>query len=128
MFIAWFTFFVTINYAVMGWLLASLFAAKSLADVQPRSERLLALITVVFALQNLLGFCGCFVVRSHLIERAMLIRQIEAALSSPDADGTQLPSFETTPVRVYVRTLNLMAVVLVLMLVAWCLLPILSRQ
>jgi hypothetical protein len=49
--IAWFTFFVTVNYAVMGWLLVSLFALRPLTDSHRHSGLVLPLITGLFALQ-----------------------------------------------------------------------------
>ena len=112
--VAWFTFFVTVNYAVMGWLLISLYAAKPVAGSLPHGTRLLPLIVILFALQNVLGICACWVIRSHLLASAALVHQLEASLGEPET-----PSFQTVPVDVYGGSLLLMTIALVLLLVAW---------
>jgi hypothetical protein len=112
--VAWFTFFVTVNYAVMGWLLSTVYAAKPVADSVPHSIWLLRLIVFLFALQNLLGICACRVIRSHLLASASLVHQLEASLAEPE-----LPSFLTVPVDVYGRSLGLMLIALVVLMSAW---------
>jgi hypothetical protein len=125
--VSWFTFFVTVNYAVMGWVLVSSFAAKPVLDVQSRSGRVIFLVSIVFAFQNILGILACIVVRSHLLERGALVQQLEALFPKAETEVQSTPCFQTVPMRLYSRSVSLMIIALIPLLFAWCLLPFLCR-
>jgi hypothetical protein len=125
--VAWFTFFVTANCAVMGWLLVSLAAAKSGVASHPFSGRVLPVIAVLFAFENILGICACLVVRSHLFHRASLAHDIEDSLSKPDTESHVFPKFQTVPVDLYSKALLLMMMSLIFILLVWCSLPFLCK-
>ena len=118
--IAWFTFFVTANCAVMGWLLVTLSAAKQTADSRHPIEHILPLIVALFALENILGICACLVVRGHFLRRAALAHKIEASLFIPDPEGSLVSDFQTVPVDLYSKALWLMTIALIFLLLAWC--------
>jgi Mn2+/Fe2+ NRAMP family transporter len=117
--IAWFTFFVTVNCAMMGWLLVTLTSAKQIADSHHSIEQVLPLIVVLFALENILGICACFVVRSHFLHRAALTHKIEATLVRTDSESSVVSDFQTVPVGLYSKALWLMTFSLIFLLLAW---------
>src|SRR5947209_5879515 len=59
--VTWFTFFVTVNYASMGWLATSKDGALTNASGP------IVLVAAVFVTQNILGIIICFVMKNYFV-------------------------------------------------------------
>jgi hypothetical protein len=119
LFVGWFTFFATVNYATMGWL------AKP-SGLVPVGTHLVWLISGLFISQNLLGIVACVFVRRYLLERDSEILRLEqqAASSSQDESGPPLSS--SVPLALYSTTIVLIAWALGVILLSWCAIPFIS--
>jgi hypothetical protein len=120
MFVGWFTFFATVNYATMGWL------AKPSGSTAT-STRLGWVVSLLFISQNLLGIVACFVVRRYLLERDAEAVDLERQSASNSQVEGQTPFSSSVPAALYSRTIGLMAWALGLILVSWCAIPVASR-
>ena len=115
--VGWFTFFVTINYATMGWL-------AGLAGKPKGNYPVIVLIACLFSAQNILGIIACLVMRSYFFRCNRRIREAQALLlrtKSIPEDYTDLGGQTCLPLRLYSTLIVLMIVALVPILVAWCL-------
>ena len=72
LFLAWFAFFATINYAALGWLASS---GGSTAKPPPSFVLALALNLII---QNLLGICAAVIVERALTDLASKASKLEA--------------------------------------------------
>ena len=110
--VQWFTFFITINYAVMGWLAAT------------KRPKFVVLIATLFVIQNLLGICAELVIFGWLQDAKACVDRYDRLRAFSAGD----PASDTCmPIRVYRRAVYLMIAALGTILVAWILFPILSR-
>ncbi len=118
LFVGWFTFFVTINYATLGWL-----AKASGAEVSLSTRWSIA---VLFFCQNALGITACLFVRAFLIARALEVDKIEQMHG--DISLGRLLEFDvgTVPRELYSRTIILMMLALISLLVWWAAFPFMS--
>ena len=117
--VGWFTFFVTINYATMGWLAG---AADKLKGNYPT----IVLIACLFFTQNILGIIACLVMRSYFFRCNARILEAQAFLlrtKSIPEDYADLGGQTCLPLRLYSTLIVLMIIALVPILLAWLLFP-----
>jgi hypothetical protein len=113
--VTWFTFFITVNYAAMGWL----------APNAHKIKNALYLIAAPFLVQNTLGVIVCLRIRSHFADTDNRIAKLQDQLMEFESPPTA-PSSETAmPLRFYSICLNLMIITLGTIMIAWCILPFL---
>lgn len=111
--VGWFTFFVTVNYASMGWF------AK--ADVSAASMKgLISLVRWMFIAQNILGIAVCIFVRRQVVLMRAQISSYEdfVELLKP-ADGPRRPRDECMPCKLYTQATTLMILTQAVIVVAW---------
>lgn len=116
-FVGWFTFFITINYASMGWLIGS--------DTDfTEKGKLLWLISSLFISQNVLGIFACAFFRHRMLKYKESLENYERARCASDSDVPQdLQAVATMPAYLYRLSFLLMIVALLTILVAWAFLP-----
>lgn len=101
----WFTFFVTVNWASLGWIVAN---TEKIGSDQ---KELVSIVSWVFAFQNLLGlaivsYSGCF-----FISQSKKIKKYEI-----DELGSEKKIF---PITIYLLTCVLMFLALVPIMMVW---------
>jgi hypothetical protein len=106
LFIGWYTFFVTVNYASMGWLATS-------ADAKPSLAKFAWLIPVMFISQNALGIFACLYVWQCLKESNDKILRFEQIALPNDMASTSVP------ILLYSRSIGLIASSLVFIIAVW---------
>lgn len=111
--VSWFTFFITINYASMGWL-----AGKSAVD-SPKVE-LVQLISYLFISQNILGVAAEITILYYLLDANRRARSYEQIIQR---DLSHIDTHTCIPIRVYAPAVLLMSSALLTILIAWCMLP-----
>jgi hypothetical protein len=132
----WFTFFVTINYASIGWLAAKVSGDRAIAD-----RYLIFLIAVAFIVQNIVGILLINKVEKEMKKRSDELNKYEQSisdgveklkeveklkkyelLSSNEANGLGLiiPAVKSIPADLYKCVKLGMIVVLVSLVLAWC--------
>lgn len=110
----WFSFFVTVNYGVMGWILVSSVAVK------PVSSVVLITVSAVFFFQVILGIWTCVAMQTHLKQRGILIQTLEERISQCEPGDPFPPELKTVPYGMYSDMMLTMAIGLLPILVAWC--------
>jgi hypothetical protein len=111
--VSWFTFFVTVNYASMGWLAGS-------RKPGPR----IVLIASMFIAQNLLGILACLAVRRHLLTADKKILGLEQhVVGSPLRVVADLDNETPMPLGLYSWVIFLMVVALITIIIAWACFP-----
>src|SRR5262249_33161265 len=115
--VKWYTFFVGVNYASMGW-----FATHP----ELQSSNTIFLIAGMFIMQNVLGIIACMRIRRYVIvagNEFLATEQslIGAALSS-EARETLMPS------PVYARAIQLMVLGLVFIVLVWVVFPFVRQN
>lgn len=118
LFIAWFTVFVSVNFATMGWL------AKH--EGSPAGNAwLTSLVAILFIVQNILGIIACSFVRACLSGMGEAIRCRETRLVDEDTSesdvGMQVSG--TVPLALYKSVAGLIASALLFTTAAWGVLP-----
>jgi hypothetical protein len=114
--VGWFTFFATVNYATMGWL------AKS-SGSNSTSTTLIWVVSVLFITQNALGVAVCFAVRRYLFDRNAEVIELERLTTPIDS---VLSVRSSVPLTLYCQTIRLMVGALAVILLAWCVIPVVS--
>ena len=110
LFINWFTFFGTVNFAAMGWM----GAATSLSGA---FNGIAWLVPVMFVTQNMLGMAATYFVWLHLKEYDQRILSLERRL----VHGKEIfdhPS--SVPIDLYFRVMWLIGTTLFVIAVVWC--------
>ncbi|MDG4562263.1 MAG: hypothetical protein P9E88_13310 [Candidatus Competibacter sp.] len=110
MFVGWFTFFATVNYATMGWL-------SNIIKEPNHSNKMIILICVLFITQNLLGIAVCFFLKKYLDEVNKSIENLEIKITNMISFSGKLSSM---PVRLYLNSVYLVGIALVLISLGWC--------
>jgi len=116
--VGWFTFFATVNYASMGWL------AKP--STPSPSKGIVWIVAGMFITQNVLGLIACSVVRRYLLDRDAEVLSLERSIASASLGESASPGVSSVPARLYSRTIDLMAWALAAIMVAWCVLAVIS--
>jgi hypothetical protein len=122
--VGWFTFFVTVNYASMGWLAGA-------ADKFKGNHATIVLIASLFSTQNLLGIIACLFIRSYFFRCNSRILQGQALLLRAEAiaeDQGDLSGQTCLPLRLYSTLIILMIVALAPILAAWIIFPLVYPQ
>ncbi len=113
--VTWFTVFISINYASMGWL----------AKDETHTRGLLIIIAIMFITQNALGISAIVAIRQYMQLANAKLRRYEEEAAALANRAAPAPVIDTgMPIELYPRVLNLMKWGLVSILVAWLLLPI----
>jgi hypothetical protein len=109
----WYAFFVTVNYASMGW-----FAVQG-----PNSSgsSLIILIASLFVMQNVLGILACARIKRHILSVRNKIVSYEQSLAGQELDAETIEVL--MPATVYARAIQLMTLGLVAIVLAWTALP-----
>ncbi|HEY3265542.1 MAG TPA: hypothetical protein VGM37_01350 [Armatimonadota bacterium] len=117
--VAWFTFFITVNYASMGWL------AKPSADSHAQHS-LVSLVALVFALHNVLGIWVTLVARKQMITIGATILTLDR-LTEDGSASPPIPELQcnAVPITLYSVGPLLMVTAMAPLFVAWCVLPFL---
>ena len=105
--VGWFTFFITINYASIGWL--------ATGETFDSPNKVLLVVAILFVTQNILGIIACLVMRRQFYIYNEEIREIEIA----NGLGEEATSSTCLPVRLYSKSLILMITALITILIAW---------
>ena len=108
--VSWFTFFVTINWASLGWL-----AANS-SDLV--ANPLVSLVSYIFAWQNVLGIVTCVISGFYLVR---VKKRIELLYSEQD-NGKELSN--DFPTSLYITAVFAMVVGIIPLGVMWFYIPI----
>jgi hypothetical protein len=113
--VAWFTFFITVNYAAMGWL----------APVADNHKNAVVLIALLFLVQNGLGITICAVLRCHFAKTDKRIHELQLQLLNLEApENPATPSSETAmPRQFYSICMILMIVTMSTIIITWCIIP-----
>lgn len=116
LFIVWFTFFATVNYATMGWLSSE----HSNTEIQ-NSLFTLNIVSWVFILQNFLGCVACIVIGKYFnawIKKSEdLDSHLRKILSEDSFD--EIAKFNPIPHHFYINVVILIFIALFVLLVAW---------
>ena len=121
--VGWFTFFVTVNYASMGWL-------SSAADKNLITWKVVLLISTIFAIQNVLGIMICLIVRSYFKRANKRILAAQGhVIHAQDIreDISDLAGQTCLPLRLYSTSTIMMVLSMLPLLTAWFVLPIIFR-
>ena len=110
----WFTFFVTVNYASMGWLAGS-------ADKFSGNHSVIRLVAGLFITQNILGIIACVIMRRFFFHCNDRIRESLRALPEVEISGDECDLAGQTglPIGLYSILMILMIVALIPVLIAW---------
>jgi hypothetical protein len=110
--VSWFTFFVTVNYASMGWLAGS----------DNPNTKMVDLIGVMFIIQNLLGIAACLLVKRYLLLTDKKILGLEQhVVGSPLRVVAELDNETPMPLTLYSWVIILMVGALLTIIGAWSL-------
>ena len=128
--IVWFAFFAGVNYATMGWLAKAPAPSQSLSaqvgtapvGIPPAGHGLIWAVSILFVTQNALGIAAALITRRHFLQRADVATRLDAMACTPEV-GRIVGS--SMPVDFYVRSSELIAAALVLILLSWCVIPFL---
>jgi hypothetical protein len=112
----WYAFFVTVNYASMGW-----FAVQRERGASNETSSLIILIASVFVLQNVLGMLACARVKRHILAVSDEVVGYEQSLVGEQLDSEAREVL--MPSSVYSRAIQLMSFGLVAIALAWTALP-----
>jgi len=112
----WYAFFVTVNYASMGW-----FAVQRERNASSETSSLIILIASLFVLQNVLGILACARVKRHILAVSDEMVSYEQSLLGEELDSDTREVL--MPSSVYSRAIQLMALGLVAIALAWTALP-----
>lgn len=104
--VSWFTVFITVNYATLGWLLSKVVGEGGGGEGSTRKLRLL--VAILFIVQNGLGLFAIGAARKYLLRAAGLL--------TGRADALQV---RLVPQEVYPRAASLMQIALGTVIVAW---------
>jgi len=116
--VTWFTFFVTVNYAAMGWLAPNAYKIK----------HALLLIALLFWAQNILGITVCSLMLRHFPNTNRRIAELQKQLMELQS-LSPTPSSETAmPLLFYSQCLKLMIITLVTIMLACGILPFLPSS
>lgn len=118
--VGWFTFFVTINYASMGWLVGA-------SDKIAHHQTPLIILSVVFVTQNILGIIECFKVKAYFVELsnsfiAMQKHLVQVRTGHLEDEDLAICA-NCLPLGLYKVSLNMMALALLPILAAWMMFP-----
>lgn len=69
--ITWFTFFSTVNWAVLGWL------SVSINKLEEGDTFIISIVALAFAIKNLLGILMCLLVMHYFIKTHMRLNSLE---------------------------------------------------
>lgn len=114
MFVGWFTFFGTVNYATMGWL-AKVDTGSS------HNNKMIIAISLLFITQNLLGIVVCFVLKNYLFLTNKIIEGLERKIMEITVSGDE--ELGSMPVRFYQKVIYLVVFALSMISVVWCFIP-----
>jgi hypothetical protein len=118
--VAWFTFFITVNYASMGWF------ASTKEQTASTSHAAIKWVSYLFILQDFLGIVVCVVIAIHFWHtnrRILLLHQQLTKLADAPVDANAMPGQTSMPLWFYTNCMILMVVTLISILVAWLILP-----
>lgn len=107
--IAWFTFFLTINWATLGWLAANFTAVKQ--------GSLGTTVSIIFAWQNFLGISICCITGVYFFNA---YRKIKAICASMNIDYFDFRDF---PIFVYIASVVGMILAILPMFAFWVFAP-----
>lgn len=108
LFIGWFTFFVTVSYAAMGWL------AKP--DANSSLSEFVSVIPSMFISQNIVGMAACWYVWRCLSQYDERVRALEALIPRGNGAGDYASSI---PMKLYSAVAALAVVALLIIGVSW---------
>jgi hypothetical protein len=109
LFIGWFTFFGTVNFAAMGWM-----GTAALKD--GAFNKIAWLVPIMFITQNFCGLAATYFVWRHLKDYDSRIVGLEKRLVHKDPYDH--PS--SVPIDLYLRVMWLIGIALVVIAVVWC--------
>lgn len=109
LFMGWFTFFATVNYATMGWL------AKPGSSPLPNTG-LLGIVVTLFITQNLLGVAACFKVAKYFRSTNNRIISLETYVSLNKSTAAISSSL---PIDLYIGVIQLIAGALIVIGFSW---------
>lgn len=112
--IAWFTFFMTVNYASMGWL-------ASAADKLKGNYAAVFLICVLFFFQNCFGIYACIHTHHYFVQSADRLKSFHSAFGE-GSDKTFCASY--FPEKFYRKMLVFMVFAMATVLIAWAVFPL----
>jgi len=108
----WFAFFVTINYASMGWLAAKAPGGGSI------DSRMIWIIAVVFIVQNILGiFAICGVEKATRVKSKQV--HMYEKLIFDEGKPPRILKAESIPIKLYTTVERCLSVVLLSLALAW---------
>jgi membrane-anchored glycerophosphoryl diester phosphodiesterase (GDPDase) len=111
LYITWYSFFMTVNFASMGWLATSY--------VQNKGGMLIYSVCGLFVIQNVLSMYSCYCVYKTLSDYNARVSELER-LSNFALESMQKESMRTSiPIHLYKRISQLMGISLFLLIVAW---------
>ncbi|EUC12651.1 hypothetical protein [Paraburkholderia hospita] len=118
-FVNWFIFFVTVNYATMGWLTKPE-AANSTPPQSNQDHTLLYIVVALFVSQNMLGFAACNTIYKYLAGANLQVISLENIASALDEvrNGESVYS-SSVPIDTYKSLIYLAKWALVVIAVSW---------
>ena len=120
--VGWFSFFVTVNYASMGWLAGA-------ADKFKGNYPAIVLISALFVTQNILGIMACLAVRRYFSGAHERLEGLHRAfVGGSDSAGDSALSASKLgsyfPVSLYRRLMLFMVVAMIPVMIAWSVFPL----
>lgn len=113
--VSWYAFFVTVNYASMGW-----FASQG-KEGGEQAPSVIILVSSLFFFQNVLGMIACARVRRHILIVSDEIMSYEQSLAGGELDADQRDV--VMPSSMYARAIQLMSLGLAAIAIVWSVLP-----
>ncbi|MCK1395998.1 hypothetical protein [Bradyrhizobium sp. 1] len=109
LFIGWFTFFGTVNFAAMGWMGAS-------TSITGTFNGIAWLVPVMFITQNICGLAATYFVWRHVKDYDIRVLKLEQRLV-PGKEVYDRPS--SVPIRLYTQVMWLIGLALIVIAVVW---------
>lgn len=122
-FVNWFIFFVTVNYATMGWLTKP--EANHAPSPTDQDHTLLYIVVVLFMSQNILGISACNMIYKYLAGAHTQIINLESIASAlGEVKNGEAVFCSSVPNDTYKSLIQLAKTALALIALAWLLIGI----